>query len=88
MNKLYKFEWDCGRQGSVEGLFISTEDKVKELIGKEVYFGEILGKHSEIYGVIEEGEIVEVKLSKETISELYKVFGETISGYDPFNYIA
>ncbi|WP_394910517.1 DUF4406 domain-containing protein [uncultured Robinsoniella sp.] len=54
---LWKFYWDCGRQGSVEGIFKATKEEVDAAIGKEVYFGEILGKHSEIYGIIEDGEI-------------------------------
>lgn len=28
---------------------------VESVIGNEVYFGEILGKHSEVYGTLEEG---------------------------------
>ena len=55
MKKLYKFYWDCGRQGDIESIFIATEKDIKANIGEEVYFGEILGKHSEIYGILEEG---------------------------------
>ena len=54
---VYKFDWDCGRQGSIDGVFVATDEDVKDIIGKEVYFGEVLGKHSEIYGPIEDGEI-------------------------------
>jgi hypothetical protein len=87
MKKLYKFYWNCRRQGSVNGLFIADEKEVKDIIGEEVYFGEILGKHSEIYGTIEEGEITEVKVSEITIKEMEEVLGSTISGYNPLNYI-
>ena len=54
---LWKFHWDCGRAGDVEGLFIATEEEVENLIGSEVYFGEILGKHSEVYGTVEKGHL-------------------------------
>ena len=47
---LVHFEWDCGRQGMVDGLFVTTQEKIDAAIGTEVYFGEILGKHSEIFG--------------------------------------
>jgi hypothetical protein len=33
--------------------------------GKEVYFGEILGKHSEVSGTLEEGEIKKLDLDSE-----------------------
>lgn len=87
MEKMYKFYWDCGSYGSLEGLFVADEIEVKELIGKEVYFGEVLGKHSEIYGVIEEQDIQEVKVSEITIEEIKKALGCNISGYNPLEYI-
>lgn len=87
MKKLYKFCWDCGRQGYVEGMFIADEKEVKDAIGQEVYFGEILGKHSEVYGTLEEGEMKEVEVSEKTIEEMEKVIGTTISGYNPLHYI-
>ena len=27
MKAIYEFSWDCGRQGSVEGLFVEDKDK-------------------------------------------------------------
>ena len=41
--KLYKFHWDCGRQGDLEGMFIADEQAVADAIGKEAQFGEALG---------------------------------------------
>lgn len=84
---LWKFYWDCGRQGDVEGLFVATENEVKDLIGKEVYFGEILGKHSEVYGAIEEGEITKLDLDSETVEKVTKLLGDTWSGYNPLQYL-
>lgn len=87
MNYLWKFGWDCGRQGYVEGLFVATEEDIKSIIGKEVYFGEILGKHSEVYGTIEEGEITKLDLDSETVEKVTALLGTTWSGYNPFYYI-
>ena len=87
MKKLWSFYWDCGRQGYVEGIFIATEAEVNKAIGCEANFGEILGKHSEIYGTIEEGEIKELKVSQSTVFELLSVIGRNISGYNPLDYI-
>lgn len=86
-NYLWKFYWDCRRQGGVEGLFVATEDKVKDLIGKQADFGEILGKHSEVYGTIEEGEITKVNLDSETVDKVTIILGETWSGYNPIHYV-
>lgn len=87
MRYLWKFEWDCGRQGSVEGLFAATEAEVNAIVGKEVYFGEILGKHSEVYGKIEKGEITKLDLDSEAVEKVSKLLGDTWSGYNPFEYI-
>lgn len=84
---LWKFGWDCGRQGYVEGLFVATESEVNNIIGKEVYFGEILGKHSEIYGTIENGEIEKVDLDSETVEKVSLLLGDTWSGRNPLEYI-
>ncbi|MGV6935852.1 hypothetical protein ACWA2B_10095 [Paenibacillus sp. CMM36] len=84
---LYKFNWDCGRQGEVEGLFVATKKEVNYAIGKEVYFGEILGKHSEVYGTIEEGEIEKINIDPSAVEQVAKHLGQTWSGYNPLHYI-
>lgn len=53
MKKLWKFELDWGRMGTLEGLFVSEPEPLMELIGKEIYFGECLGKHSEVVDKME-----------------------------------
>ena len=87
MKKLYKFEWDYGRQGSIDGLFISEEQEVRSIVGKHIDFGEALGKHSQVYGEIEEDDIIEIKVSQSVIDELGCVFkGGNIIGYNPLEY--
>ena len=54
---LYKFYWDCGRMGYLDGLFIAEESDLEEAYDKEVYFGEVLGIHSEIYGTLNRDDI-------------------------------
>ncbi|MCC0764744.1 hypothetical protein IR151_17255 [Clostridioides sp. ES-S-0006-03] len=87
MEKLYRFNWDCGIGGDVEGMFIATEDEVGSAMDKDVYFGEILGKHSEVYGVLEEHDLEVLDVSDTTVQELKKVLGRSISGYNPLEYI-
>jgi len=84
---LWKFYWDCYRNGDVEGLFVATETKIKQAIGREVYFGEILGKHSEICGTLDECDIEKIDLDSETVERVTKVLGETWSGYNPLLYL-
>ena len=82
---VYKFCWDSGRGGNVESIFIATDDEVESIIGKEVWFGEILGKHSEVYGTIEPGEIVLITDDPQAI-RMFEVYNFSI-GYNPFDYL-
>lgn len=84
---LWNFEWDCGRQGYLEGLFIAPKSEVESIIGKEVYFGEVLGKHSEIFGEIEISDLKQIDASDDLIKELEDLFGTDVSGYNPLNYL-
>lgn len=87
MKKLVKFKWDCGRMGDVESVFITTQEKLEEVYGKRVYFGEILGKHSDIGGTVEENEFTILSEDQEFIKKCLEIFGnETISGHNPLIY--
>lgn len=57
---LYDFHWDYGRMGTVQGRFISTEEDVDCAVGSQIYFGEILGKHSQVYGTFNWDDVVGV----------------------------
>jgi hypothetical protein len=84
---LWKFYWYCGRQGDLDGLFVATEEEIKNIIGKRAYFGEVLGKHSEVYGNIEENDIEKIDLDSETVEKVSKILGKTWSGFNPIEYI-
>lgn len=87
MNKvLYKFRWDCGRMGSVGGVSVSTKEEIEKNIGKDVYFGEILGKHSEIYGVLEESDL-NILTEDQDFIEKSILYGTSETGYNPLDYI-
>jgi hypothetical protein len=92
MFKLYSFYVDCGRHGEIEGLFIALEDAVKDSIGKFVYLGEVLGKHSEVSFNLEEGMFIDYFASQPNAEEKHQkaidLFGiGGISGVNPFDYI-
>lgn len=81
---IYKFYADCGRMGFLDGVFVAEKQKVKNIIGKKVYFGEVLGKHSEIYGTIEEDEITFISDDPHFV-ELFEKH-DLSSGYNPIEY--
>lgn len=70
MKKLYKFKWDCGRMGVVDSLFIAAEEDVEKAIGAQVDFGEILGKHSNVYGTLNQTDLTVVSDDQEFIEKL------------------
>ena len=88
MKAIYEFYWDCGRMGDLDGLFIAEQSDVEAAIGKEVYFGEVLGKHSEIYGTLAKEDLTVKSVDQNFIAQFEAIMGEgTISGYNPLEYL-
>lgn len=85
---LYQFYVDCGRMGSLDGLFIATQEEVDKAIGKHVYFGEVLGKHSEVEGELYAHEITLVSSDQEKVCWLLDLLGSCVSGFNPLEYIS
>lgn len=83
MRKLYKFYVDYGRLGELEGLFVADERDVIDLDGKTLYFGDVLGKHSDIELEIESDMFTEVDVPVESINAIEKELGATWSGFNP-----
>lgn len=86
MNKaLYKFHFGAGRQGTLYGLFIADPKDVRKLIDskKIVHFGEVLGKHSDIRGPIEDHDLILVTDDPEKIK--WAEEERLCFGFDPFN---
>jgi len=87
MKALYKFHFDCGRNGELNGLFIADDGDVNELMknGTVVYFGEVLGKHSEIMGPIEKDDLTFVTHDEKVIAVIEHFKLEI--GFNPFDYM-
>lgn len=83
---VYKMNLAFGRMGELEGVFVAKKSHVKILIDSEmeVYFGEVLGKHSEIFGKIEKKAIKMVS-DNEDVVKVIKTH-ELESGYNPFEH--
>lgn len=83
---IYKLHFDCGRSGELNGIFVDTDIRVAKLIesGINVYFGEVLGKHSEVCGPIEGCDISLVTEDETTV----KAFEENNleNGFNPFDH--
>lgn len=85
---LVKFNWEVGRMGRIESLFVTTQKQLDEIIGKEIYFGEVLGKHSEVYGTLNKEDLSIITDDQEFINKLIAILGkQTISGHNPFHYL-
>ncbi len=85
MKGIYSFHWDCGRMGEVNGLFVADSADVEKAIGREVYLGEVLGKHSEIYGVLDTNAVV-LKSDNPAHVEMFESLDLT-TGHNPLAYL-
>lgn len=89
MRVIVQFYWDCGRMGEVEGIFTCEKEHLEKAYGKEVYFGEILGKHSEISGELNAEDITILTDDQDFIRKFEEILGAgTVSGYNPLEYIS
>ena len=88
--QLIKFHFDAGRMGSLHGMFVLDGESLAEwqkMVENKttVYFGEVLGKHSEIYGPVEEADFTVVTEDEEFCKKFVE-YG-CASGYNPLEYL-
>jgi len=88
MKGLYEFYFDS-YYGELSGLFVASNKDVDSIIGKTIYFGEVLGKHSEVEITLDKTNIYLLSKDQHSIAWLKGVTGgsNTISGYNPLDYI-
>ena len=79
---LYKFFWEFRRFGIIEGLFIANYSDIP--FDKELFFGEALGKHSEISGTLKYEDITLISEDKDFIDRFITIVGDF--GYNPIEY--
>ena len=86
MEKLYKFSVNCGRMGTLSGVFVAEEEKVQTIMGEKAYFGEVLGKHSDITVKIDDTVLTVLTDDHEFIkkAEEYKLVP---IGHNPLDYM-
>lgn len=54
MRGLYKYKEYYGVMGELYGLFFADSDEIEQAKNKEIYMGEMLGKHSEIFATLDD----------------------------------
>ncbi len=86
MRALFKLHVDC-IDGELFGLFVHDKQEMLQLVESqtEVYFGEVLGKHSEVCGAIEEGDYTLVSEDENVIQ--FVIDNDLQFGYNPFDYL-
>lgn len=80
MEKLWKFEWNTTDFLCV-GLFRATDEEIESIYGREIYLGEIAGKHSDVSGTVERGEIELISDDPVVINAIPEI------GYNPLAYL-
>ena len=86
MKKLYKFKWNFP-YGIVDGLFIADEKDVENLYERTIDFGDILGRFSKVSGIVNYKDIEEISDCQGLVVQLEELFGKTISGYNPLEFL-
>lgn len=83
---LYKYSEYFGRMGALEGLFFASADEIAQYRNTEIHFGEVLGKHSDIVGEMND-ETLQLITDDPDVVALLRPFGIS-TGVNPFDYIA
>ncbi|UKL14787.1 hypothetical protein C121_54 [Stenotrophomonas phage C121] len=84
MKGIYRFKQDC-YYGDLTGIFVAEDTDIDNVVGTRVYFGEVLGKHSEVVIVLERGHFTLMTDAQDVVAHFEHYNLST--GYNPFNYI-
>lgn len=71
--------------GELESVFVAEDSAVDVAIGREVYFGEALGKHSEIYCNLEREHFEKLSDDQSVCGVIERYIGST--GHNPLDYL-
>lgn len=81
--KLYQYYKDYGRMGAIEGLLILTDEQVEKYKNAELWWDELLGKHSEGYFDFSDKTLTVIDIPEDVVNILYDKLGSVLSG--PFD---
>jgi len=85
VKKVYRYNEYFGRMGRLESVFVATDEDVEELREcGEIYLGEVLGKHSEIWALVNDSTLRELTADSVIVefidTELNGVIGVDLIG--------
>ena len=81
MKKLWQYEEDFGRSGSLSAMFFATEEQVENYKKYSYFLDEPLGKHSSVQLRLSDKNLTEVTgLSEITLVEMQNVLGDCGNG--------
>jgi hypothetical protein len=91
MKRLVSMNMYFGRMGSLEGMFVLGEtewDRLQKLIADktEVYFGEVLGKHSEVVTALKGDDFKVLTEDQSWLDKAVELKVDLNSGHNPLSY--
>lgn len=84
MKSIYRFTLDYGRHGFLSGVFSADDSDVEKIIGERIYFGEVLGKHSEVVATMEPKMFTLLTSDPDFVAKFDEY--RLDNGYNPFDY--
>lgn len=81
MNKLWRWSFDS-RGGTLESYFTATEEEVQGILGETGWFGEVLGKHSDVSVRFTREQFDVISEDSAFVESFKEIIGST--GYLPF----
>ena len=83
--RMYRWNAGFGRSGNLDGVFFDDCRLIEALKGNDVYFGEVLGKHSDITYTLRTKDFECIELDFDTLKMLCEKLGQTVSGFNPIH---
>jgi hypothetical protein len=88
--KLYEFNANFGRMGALSGRFVLGDGEqalLAETYGQEIYFGEVLGKHSEVFLELKPEHITVVTDDEAFLAQADALKIDLSHGLNPLDYL-
>lgn len=86
--KLRKFQYGVHRFGTMEGLFWASDEELDTLLGREVSFYEVLGKHSHFSFTFDQETLDKTIETIDLPEEMIPLLRNKIEvGINPFHYV-
>jgi hypothetical protein len=85
MKAIYRFQLNCGRMGDLSGIFVADKERIESAMGERVYYGEVLGKHSEIVEELDSSHLTLISDKPEDVEVFERL--KLATGHNPLDYL-